>query len=165
MIYRWNSFRWVAVLFLLGANAWCDNWVGNYSYLSDRNPQGVCAPSAGAGMTGNSIQYTEWDRERAVLSNFCFEVYVKGLTDQQQLNPGSLDVFVYAPYKFPARFVSKTGNNYRYVVSVKDLDPLLHGTSASGNTKDDIRVKVQAETVDGYHSPCSGEPVRVRFVR
>lgn len=154
----------VVVVLFFSATAWCDSWVGDFSYLSKRGgePGALCA-AAGQGVNNDSVVYTSWDRQRATASNLCFEVYVPGLTDQKEVMPGLLDVFTTAPSKFPARFVSKRGNNYVYLVSMKDFDPILHKVAASGNTMDKFDVRVYVRPINGYLPSAESKWLKLQF--
>jgi hypothetical protein len=109
------------------------------------------------------VTYSAWDRERAALTNLCFEVYIPHLTDRPDGDPADLDVWVQAPFKFPARYIKRHGNNWVYAVSLKDLDPLSRGISASGNTLTEIALQVRAISTRFNYTPALSAPISVRF--
>ena len=138
-----------------------NTWIGNFSFHSQRNTKTYC--DSKAAVKSGQTTYGDWDRTRAVISNLCLEVYVPGLTDSAAVTPGEISVFVNAPTKYPARFIEKSGNNWVYAIDVKDLDPLLHGVSNSGNTSSLLNLKVYAQPTLGNFQPAESEAIQLRF--
>jgi hypothetical protein len=125
-------------------------------------------------LEGNLVTFDSWVRTRAVVRNLCFQVYLRGITDQGN-SPKQLAV--YLAYRdaqgdkgpariYPARFVEKVGNNFAYLVDLTDFDPMLHPPQApNGNTYTQVTMDVYAYAVgpDGQHY-YNTKGVTVRFM-
>lgn len=132
-------------------------WVGNFTVnISRADSIPLCDDTQK--IKNEFVEFDSWARTRSVVSNLCFEVYVAGITDRAELFPGELDIFVNAPHKFNARFVEKRGNNYLYMIDLRDLDPVLHGTALSGNRKQELDLTVFAKGL-----PLDVPPLRILF--
>jgi len=129
---------------LLGSTAFAgaqQMWVGNFTVQITRAENAALCNDSNP-VSGGGVVFDSWARTRSVISNLCFELYVPGVTDQANLKPGQLDVFINAPHKFPARYVERRGNNYLYLINLRDLDPVLHGVSSSGNVEWEFESKI-----------------------
>ncbi|MFN0251282.1 MAG: DUF6209 family protein [Kofleriaceae bacterium] len=121
----------------LGANYWFDaavapHWMGEARTLITR---GADDPCAGGVASSTGFAFDTWARQRAAISNLCFEVYQPGVTEQD--DPGriwhQLDTQLH--YRFvgqssspwqstPVHLDRRVGNNARYAFNVRALDPL-----------------------------------------
>lgn len=102
-------------------------WLGNADNLVTRDTSGdICGGTpAASGMT-----YDTWARQRAAIANLCFEVYQPGVTDLDQNPWQALDVSLHwrgagqtAWNVVPVDFDRRVGNNARYAVPWRPLDP------------------------------------------
>ncbi|OFY99971.1 MAG: hypothetical protein A2Z97_03730 [Bdellovibrionales bacterium GWB1_52_6] len=116
-------------------------WFGNFTVQITRADSAPPCNDANRVQDGR-VEFDSWARTRSVISNFCFELYVPGATDQVEAVPGQLDVYINAPNKHSARFVEKRGNNFVYLINLRDLDPVLHGISPSGNVEREFESKI-----------------------
>jgi hypothetical protein len=117
--------------FAIAASANAPGWMGNASSLIDRATcPGPCyadAQSADAGFT-----YGTWARQQAAITALFFDVWKQGITDFD--NPDlwqELDVEMHsrigATGAFATSYVSfatYVGNNARYAVNLRPIDPL-----------------------------------------
>lgn len=103
-------------------------WVGNGSFLMTRATGGdIC----NGGDIRNGFSFDTWTRVRAAITNLCFEVYQPGMTDRDDPDLWQkLDVSFRwrnagesAWHSRPVSFESRQGNNARYVMSLRDVDP------------------------------------------
>jgi Family of unknown function (DUF6209) len=149
----------------LGANYVFDaatppQWVGNGSVLLTRATGGdICNGSAIGGFA-----FDTWTRTRAAITNLCFEVYQPGLTDRDDADLWQkLDVSLRYRYagsqSWESRavdFSSRIGNNARYVMSLRDVDPFRPyqcPTAALTRTADGLYDQTTVEyyvVVNGY---------------
>jgi len=99
-------------------------WVGLATNLLTRDDSGD--PCDGGSPAEDGFSYDTWVRERAVVTNLCFEVYQPGITDVQDPTLWQdLDVELQLDGKsIPVAFDRYDGNNARYKISWRDLDPL-----------------------------------------
>jgi hypothetical protein len=85
----------------------------------------------GGGLATSAFAFDTWARQRAVRTNLCFQVYQPGLTDHddpslwQQLDVSLHYRFVGQPgfTTLPVSFDRRTGNNARYRMSWRTIDP------------------------------------------
>jgi len=116
----------------LGANYTFDaatppQWVGNGSFLMTRATGGdIC----NGGDIRSGFSFDTWTRVRAAITNLCFEVYQPGMTDRddpdlwQKLDVSFRWRFAGEPWQSrPVSFDRRSGNNARYVMSWRDVDP------------------------------------------
>jgi hypothetical protein len=101
-------------------------WIGNGTSLFSRDTSTPC----GTASISSGFTYDTWVRERAAITNTCFEVYQPGMTDHDDPELWQkLDVQLHAetaPNAFttyPVNFESRQGNNARYAFDWRDLDP------------------------------------------
>lgn len=122
----------------LGANYWFDaltppQWIGNAKTLLTRDSSDRCDGGIAA---SSGFSFDTWTRERAVMTNFCFEVYQPGVTTED--DPGHIFPFldVQLHYRFsnatdytewmtkPVDLDHRVGNNTRYAFNWRTIDPL-----------------------------------------
>jgi hypothetical protein len=104
-------------------------WIGNGTSLFSRDTASACNPPGVSPITAG-FSFDTGTRERAAITNTCFEVYQPGLTDvdgpdlRQQLD---VELVVRtAPQAwtaFPVNFESRQGHNARYAFSWRQADP------------------------------------------
>lgn len=165
-LLRGLSLGTVLVLIPFGAFAQTsEGTIDNFSVYSARAPQGDCNGTLepARAVSGGSVVYGSWDRQRAVLSDLCFEVFLPGVTDVQA-GPAGLEVFTYAPHKWQARFVQKKVDRFLYAVSLRDLDPVLHGISDTGNTLSPVLLSFRAVRLWGVQTAVESAPLEIRFI-
>ncbi|CAN5288497.1 hypothetical protein BH11MYX1_BH11MYX1_17830 [soil metagenome] len=104
-------------------------WIGNGTSLFSRDTTYKCNTPGAAPIT-SGFSFDTWTRERAAITNTCFEVYQPGLTDVDDPDLWQkLDVEIHvqtAPQTwtaFPVNFESRQGNNARYAFSWRQADP------------------------------------------
>ncbi|MDB4959478.1 MAG: hypothetical protein JWO36_7047 [Myxococcales bacterium] len=103
-------------------------WVGNASSLMTRDTSGDVCGGAGA---SSGFSFDTWTRQRAAITNLCFEVYQPGMTDHDDpLLWQKLDTSIHwrgagqtAWQIQPVDFDRRTGNNARFAQSWRELDP------------------------------------------
>ncbi|MFT3696903.1 MAG: DUF6209 family protein [Kofleriaceae bacterium] len=102
-------------------------WIGNGNTVFDRDSSHHCGGGADV-MSG--FTFDTWTRQRAAITNTCFEVYQPGLTDHDDPDLWQkLDVEIHvetAPNvwsTYPVDFESRQGNNARYAFSWRNVDP------------------------------------------
>lgn len=116
-----------------GANYWFDalvppQWIGNAQNLITRDTSDPCDGGAALPATFN---FDTWGRQRAAISNLCFQVYEPGMTDHDDPDLWQkLDVSVVWRYvgqtawtTTPVSFDRRVGNNARYAFNWRALDP------------------------------------------
>jgi hypothetical protein len=117
----------------LGANYSFDaqtppQWMGNMSSLFTRDTSGdIC----GGGPAQQGFTFDTWTRQRAAITNLCFEVYQPGMTDRDDPDLWQkLDVSLRwrgegqtAWQTRPINFDRRVGNNARYAMNWRELDP------------------------------------------
>ncbi|MEJ7598836.1 MAG: DUF6209 family protein [Kofleriaceae bacterium] len=104
-------------------------WVGETQNRFTRDTSDVCAGGASA---SSGFLFDTWTRERAAITNLCFQIYEPGLTDRDDPDLWQkLDVSVrwrlageIAWQTRPVAFERRLGNNAQYRVSWRELDPL-----------------------------------------
>jgi hypothetical protein len=111
-------------------------WVGNFIKNISRSASDPCE---GGVELGEGFSYDTWARQRAAVANVCFEIYQAGVTDWD--NPDiwrQLDVKVFYSYNgeaFLDQYVSmvyRAGNNARYAIELRPLDPFAPYTCPQG---------------------------------
>ncbi|HEY4181605.1 MAG TPA: DUF6209 family protein [Kofleriaceae bacterium] len=106
-------------------------WIGNTKSLITRDASDPCD---GGSSANGGFAFDDWARQRAAVSNLCFEVYQPGLTDHddpslwQQLDAQLHYRFVGATTSAwqtsPVNLDRRTGNNARYAINWRGIDPL-----------------------------------------
>ena len=103
-------------------------WVGDAGTLLTRDTGGdIC----GGAPASTGFAFDTWVRERAAITNLCFQVYQPGVTDRddpelwQKLDVGLRwrGAGATAWQAAPVSFDRRVGNNARYAVSWRDFDP------------------------------------------
>lgn len=143
-------------------------WMGNVAALIARGASHRCD---GAAAFGSMVSFGSWARQRAAMTDLCFEVYEPGVTDFDNTDLWQqLDVQVHHridPTKPFATdyvgFVDRVGNNARYAVDVRPFDPFtwgkcLNGVPTTTTTAPDGSRHLQA-TVELYFT-VNGEELR-----
>ncbi len=103
-------------------------WIGNAKNLITRDADDPCD---GGGAATSGFAFDTWARQRAVMTNLCFEVYQPGQTDRddpqlwQKLDASIRWRIVGEPswHLQPAGLHDRRGNNARYVTSWRPIDP------------------------------------------
>jgi hypothetical protein len=103
-------------------------WVGNLSTLTARDTSGdICGGTAAP----QPFSFDTWTRQRAAITNLCFQVYEPGMTDHddpdlwQKLDV-SLRWRLAGQIDWQSRAVNfdrRVGNDARYALSWRELDP------------------------------------------
>jgi hypothetical protein len=102
-------------------------WVGAFVQLLSRE---AASPCDGGAALGEGFSFGTWARQRAAVTNVCFEVWKQGVTDWA--NPDlwqQLDVQVHTGFgdsEFASAYVNmvdQPGNNARYAIDLRGLDP------------------------------------------
>jgi hypothetical protein len=131
------SFDVVDVVEDDGANAAAPDWMGNVTATISRGASGRCD---GAVAFGNTLAFGTWARQRAAVTDLCFEVYEPGVTDfdnadvWQQLD-AQVDVrFTGADDVSTSyvAFVRRVGNNAQYAIDLRAFDPFIWGRCSDG---------------------------------
>jgi len=105
------------------------DWIGNAQTRISRDTSDPCnygVPSS------QGFSFESWARQRAAITNLCFEVYEPGLTDRdvadlwQRLDAsiryrrvGSTGAWT----SIPAQHIGRAGNNARYAWNLRSIDP------------------------------------------
>jgi len=104
-------------------------WIGNGTSLFSRDTTYECN-TPGSAPIASGFSFDTWTRDRAAITNTCFEVYQPGVTDHDDPNLWQkLDVEIHiqtAPTiwtTFPVNFESRQGNNARFAFSWRQADP------------------------------------------
>ncbi len=171
----------------LGANYWFDalvapQWMGEARTLITR---GADDPCTGGVASSTGFSFDTWARERAAISNLCFEVYQPGVTEQD--DPGS--IWPYLDTKLHYRLVGasaatgwqtapvnldrRVGNNTRYAFNWRAIDPLrsyhcpevepLVSASPDGG-RAEVRVEYYVTVNGGELRPATGMAYAGTFV-
>jgi len=171
---------WFEATSLYGCHQWDSNYGANFVFPMMRAPQWVGAATnlftrddstdlCDGGASGTStpaedgFTYDTWVRERAVVTNLCFQVYQPGITDVQDPTLWQdLDVELQvqvtptAWQSIPVDFDRYVGNNARYKISWRNLDPFRSYNCPAtpvSPTSDGMYVQTQLGyyvTVNGY---------------
>ncbi|MDQ3369318.1 MAG: DUF6209 family protein [Myxococcota bacterium] len=126
-----------------GCQAWDSNEGANYRFDMARPPQwiglvqslitrGASDPCEGGASASQGVQFDTWARQRAAISNLCFQVYEPGMTDRDDPELWQkLDVTMKWRYvgqtAWQSRYVGfdrRVGNNARYALNWREHDPL-----------------------------------------
>lgn len=136
-------------------------WVGNGDVLITRDTSGdIC----GGGPISSGFSFDTWARQRAALTNMCFEVYQPGMTDHDDPQLWQkLDTELHWRYAgqtqwtvTPVSFDRRTGNNARYAFGLRSIDPFrdYHCPEVAATpTPDNQYVQIPFEyyiSVNGY---------------
>ncbi len=165
----------------LGANYSFDvatppQWIGNARTLLTRDTSGdIC----GGAPAEQGFSFDTWTRQRAALTNLCFQVYQPGLTDRDDPDLWQkLDVSLRwraegqtTWQSRPVNFDRRVGNDARYVMSWRDLDPFRMYHCPEGTlspTPDGMYVQTRLDyyvVVNGYElRPAPGAAYAATFV-
>lgn len=145
---------WFETTSISGCHQWDSNYGANYVFDLARAPQWIgnavnrltrdtSDPCAGGVPAASGATFDTWVRQRAAITNLCFEVYQPGVTDRD--NPDlwqQLDAAVRwhvvgdpGPWHLAAAPLASTGarvgNNARYAVSWRPIDPFQPYTCPS----------------------------------
>ena len=132
---------WFEATSVTGCHEWDSNFGANYSFEAATAPQWLGLAGNlivrdandgcdGGGAATGGFGFDTWARQRAAVSNLCFQVYQPGVTDTDANPWQALDAELH--YKFagqtawttvPVAFDRRAGNNSRYAVSWRGLDP------------------------------------------
>ncbi|HEY1100311.1 MAG TPA: DUF6209 family protein [Myxococcota bacterium] len=156
-------------------------WLGNVAASISR---GVSSRCAGAVAVAGPVNYDSWARQRAVVTDLCFEVYEPGVTDfdnadlWQQLDVQAHHRFASSTATAPfatsyVSFAHRVGNNAQYAVDLRALDPFAWGrcidglelTSTSVGGEGHVQATLEVYfTVNGSElRPAAGDVYRVVF--
>ncbi len=153
-------------------------WMGNVTAVLSRGASRRCE---GATAFGSTLAFGTWARQRAAITDLCFEVYQPGLTDRD--NPDlwrQLDVKVEARYRGASQgttmflpIIDRVGNNARYAVDLRAFDPFIWGRCLNGvpttTVEENGQAMLQATaelvlTVNGHPlRPQGGDAFRVVY--
>lgn len=149
-------------------------WIGNGTSLFNRDDSQQC----GTTPIEQGFTFDTYVRERAVITNTCFEFYQPGVTDFD--NPDlwkQYDVEIHIEtsptvwQSFPVNFESRQGNNARYAFDWRAVDPFREyfcTTLAVTPTSDGMYELAQLEyyiTVNGgEYRPQLGAPFTGNFI-
>ena len=151
-------------------------WVGNAKTLLTRDTSIDCSAGVPA---QQGFSFDTWTRQRAALTNLCFEVYQPGITDRDDPDLWQkLDVSLRwrgegqtAWQARPVSFDRRVGNNARYAMSWRDLDLFraYHCPEATTSpTPDGMYVQGRLEyiiVVNGYElRPAPGAAFSATFI-
>jgi hypothetical protein len=137
-----HAVVWFEATSVSGCHAWDSNygnnytfdgaappqWVGNGDVLITRDTSGdIC----GGGSISSGFSFDTWARQRAAITNMCFEVYQPGMTDHDDPDLWQkLDTELHWRYYgqttwtvTPVSFDRRTGNNARYAFGLRSIDP------------------------------------------
>jgi uncharacterized protein DUF6209 len=119
-------------------------WIGNVRTLIARDAGDPCDGGTGA---SSGFHFDTWARQRAGITNLCFEVYQPGMTDRDDPDLWQkLDVQlgwrIAGQTAFQTRHVDfdrRVGNNARYKLSWRDHDPFraFHCPEVAPHTSSD----------------------------
>ena len=132
---------WFEATSVSGCHEWDSNYGANYAFDAAAAPQwlGLAGnliirdandPCDGGAGAASAFAFDTWARQRAVVSNLCFQVYQPGVTDTDGNPWQALDAELH--YKLagqtawtttPVAFDRRAGNNARYALSWRALDP------------------------------------------
>lgn len=169
----------------LPANA--PGWVGDGAWVLSRETCNGAACDAGRRPLTTPFDYDTWARQRAAIRAVFFDVWKAGVTDRD--NPDlwrQLDVQVLSrpagtalPWRARyVRFEARVGNNARYAIPMRDLDPLGENTvtrredcptAPLTRSEDGTYVRAELEyfvRVNGVeYRPAAGGTFRARFTQ
>jgi hypothetical protein len=133
---------WFESTSVSGCHAWDSNFGANYRFDLARAPRWIgeartrLSRDTGDACDGgipaqHGFTFDTWTRQRAAITNLCFEVYEPGVTDRddpqlwQKLDAAIRYRLVgeTAWHVVPAPLESRRGNNARYATSWRGLDP------------------------------------------
>ncbi len=125
-----------------GCQAWDSNLGANYHWDAARPPQwmgearslitrGASDPCDGGVPSQNGFSFDTWARQRAAITNLCFQVYEPNVTDRDDPDLWQkLDVSLRYRYagetawrQKPINLDRRVGNNARFAASWRDMDP------------------------------------------
>jgi hypothetical protein len=130
-------------------------WVGNASTLTTRDTSGdICGGTA----ANQSFAFDTWTRQRAAITNLCFEVYQPGMTDHDDpLLWQKLDVALHWReasslewHTQPVNFDRRVGNNARYAFNWRDVDPFRSYHCPTGTVTTTADGQYSQETLEYY---------------
>lgn len=113
------------------------DWMGNVVATISRAAAGRCD---GAVPFGNTLSFGTWARQRAAVTDLCFEVWEPGVTDfdnadlWRQLD-ARVEVRFAGATTATTSYVSlagRTGHNARYAVDLRAFDPFIWGRCLDG---------------------------------
>lgn len=110
-------------------------WLGNATATISRAASRRCGDAVAF---GPELRFGTWARQRAVITDLCFEAWEPGLTDVESPNLWQqLDARVHTRFDptkpFATEFVAladRVGNNARYAVDLRAFDPFQWGRCA-----------------------------------
>ncbi len=128
---------WSATVSANAAFAEGNLWAGNVIGVEERETVDPCHNGDGWDMNRGDYGYGSWARQRAAYTNICFEIWMPGVTDQE--NPDYwrlLDVQVHYRYEGQGDYnteyvasIDRRGNNRRYVWDLRLHDPFPVSTA------------------------------------
>ena len=109
------------------AMATAPQWLGSATNLIVRDASDACD---GGGSASTGMAFDTWARQRAFVSNLCFQVYQPGVTDTDTNPWQALDAQVHWKLGNQATWTTtevsfdrRTGNNSRYTWNWRGVDP------------------------------------------
>lgn len=136
-------------------------WIGNASTLTSRDTTYNC----GGTPANQSFTFDTWTRQRAAITNLCFEVYQPGLTDRDDPELWrKLDVSLRWReagqlnwQTTPVNFDRRVGNNARYAFNWRTVDPFRSYHCPAGTVTTDPSNQYAQTTVEYYVTVNGGE--------
>lgn len=137
-------------------------WVGNASTLTTRDTSGdICGGTA----ANQSFTFDTWTRERAAITNLCFQVYQPGMTDHDDPDIWrKLDVSFHwreageqTWHSTAVNYDRRVGNNARYAFNWRNVDPFRAYNCPAGTVTTDAQY---ATTTVEYYVVVNGYELR-----
>jgi hypothetical protein len=113
------------------------DWMGNVVATLSRAASRRCE---GAVAFGNTLSFGTWARQRAAITDLCFEVWEPGVTDHDNANlwqqlDARVEVRFAGADDATTSFVSladRVGSNARYAIDLRAFDPFIWGRCLDG---------------------------------
>lgn len=136
-------------------------WIGNASTLTTRDTTSNC----GGTPADQSFTFDTWTRQRAAITNLCFEVYEPGMTDRDDPELWrKLDVRLHwreagqlSWQSTPVNYDRRVGNNARYAFNWRGVDPFRSYNCPAGTITTDPSDQYAQTTVEYYVTVNGGE--------
>jgi hypothetical protein len=161
---RWGCVAWDSAFgqnfhFALAPSKSAPHWLGNVLYVSSRQTRDGRACEADRRPLQNAtFSFDTWTRQRAATTELSFQVWKPGTTDWD--NPSTwreLDVQAHVRFRANAPFCTvyvpiegRVGNDVRYALDVRPLDPFLRYGSYPTRRDECPDVDVHPASNGGY---------------
>jgi hypothetical protein len=159
----WDSNYGANYAFAIAPPANAPGWVGNASALLDRGTCGMASAAgpcyADASPLGTGATFGTWARVEAAITEVFFDVWQTGVTDfdnpdlWQQLDVESHTRFdPTQPFSMAyVNFAERVGNNARYALNLRPLDPLAGENGGALTSKSQCPALPVTLTSDGQY--------------